>query len=72
MTVEWKKQRPKRIHLTFGSFSSIYSLGKKVNALFILALIPDGGSLVNLIDLSKIPIGIPLDGSADNNNLKFM
>jgi hypothetical protein len=43
-----------------------------VKALFILALIPDGGSFVNLIDLSKIPIGIPVDGYADNNNLKLI
>ena len=72
ITVEWKKQRPNRIHLTLGSFSSTYSLGKYVKALFILAFIPDGGSFVSLIDLSKIPIGIPVEGSADNNNLKLI
>lgn len=38
----------------------------------MFALIPDGGSFVNLIDLSKIPIGIPVEGSADNNNLKLI
>ena len=38
----------------------------------MLALIPEGGSLVNLIDLSKIPIGIPVDGSDDKSNLKLM
>ncbi len=38
----------------------------------MLALIPDGGSLVNLIERSKIPIGTPVDGYADNNNLKLM
>lgn len=37
----------------------------------MLAFNPVGGSFVNLIDLSKIPIGIPVDGSADKNNLKF-
>ena len=72
MTVEWKKQTANKIHLTLGSFSSIYSLGKYVKALFIFAFIPDGGSLVSLIDLSKIPIGTPVDGYEDNNNLKFM
>ena len=69
--VEWKKQRGNRIDLTFGSLSSISSLGKYVHALFIFAFKPFGGSFVNLIDLSKIPIGIPNDGSADKNNLKF-
>ena len=72
MTVEWKKHKPNKIHFTFGSFSSIYSLGKKVNALFMLAFNPDGGSFVSLIDLSSKPIGTPYDGSAERNNLKFM
>jgi len=43
ITVEWKKQRPNKIHLTLGSFYSTYYLGKYVKALFILALIPEGG-----------------------------
>lgn len=43
-----------------------------MKALFIFALIPDGGSLVSLIDLSKIPIGIPVEGSAESNNLKLI
>jgi hypothetical protein len=38
----------------------------------MLALIPEGGSFVSLIDLSKIPIGIPVEGSADKSNLKLM
>lgn len=38
----------------------------------MFALIPDGGSLVSLIDLSKIPIGIPVEGSAESNNLKLI
>lgn len=38
----------------------------------MLALRPAGGSLVNLIDLSKIPIGTPVDGSADRKSLKLM
>lgn len=38
----------------------------------MFALIPDGGSFVSLIDLSKIPIGIYVEGSADNNNLKLI
>lgn len=38
----------------------------------MLALMPEGGSLVNLIDLSNIPIGIPVEGSAESNNLKFI
>lgn len=62
MTVEWKKHNPNKIHFTFGSFSSTSSFGKYVNALFMFALIPDGGSFVSLIDLSKIPIGTPVDG----------
>jgi hypothetical protein len=33
-----------------------------VKALFMFALIPEGGSFVNLIDLSKMPIGIPSEG----------
>ena len=69
--VEWKKHKANRIDLTLGSLSSISSLGKKVQALFMLAFNPVGGSFVNLIDLSKIPIGIPVEGSADKNNLKF-
>ena len=72
ITVEWKKQSPNRIHFTFESFSSIYSFGKKVKALFILAFNPDGGSLVSLIDLSSKPIGTPSDGSAERNNLKLI
>ena len=43
-----------------------------MKALFMLAFIPEGGSLVNLIDLSKIPIGTPVDGYEDSNNLKFI
>ena len=72
MTVEWKKQSPNNIHLTFGSFSSIYYLGKYVKALFMLAFNPDGGSFVSLIDLSRRPIGTPSEGSADKNNLKLI
>ena len=72
MTVEWKKQRPNRMHLTLGSFSSTYSLGKKVNALFMLALIPEGGSLVSLIDRSNMPIGTPVEGSAESRRRKLM
>lgn len=37
----------------------------------MFALSPAGGSFVSLIDLSKIPIGTPVEGSADNNNLKL-
>ena len=72
ITVEWKKQRPNKMHLTLGSFSSTSSLGKKVKALFMLALIPEGGSLVSLMDLSKIPIGTPVEGYDDKSNLKLM
>lgn len=60
------------MHFTLGSFSSIYSLGKNVKALFMFALIPEGGSLVSLIDLSKIPIGTPFEGYAERRSLKFM
>lgn len=38
----------------------------------MLALIPDGGSLVSLIDLSRIPMGISADGSEERSNLKLM
>lgn len=38
----------------------------------MLALIPEGGSFVNLIDRSKIPIGIPVDGSDDKSSLKLI
>lgn len=38
----------------------------------MLALIPDGGSLVSLIDRSNIPMGISVEGSADSSNLKLM
>jgi hypothetical protein len=71
ITVEWKKQRPNRIDLILGSLSSISSLEKNYHALFMFARRPAGGSFVNLIDLSRIPIGIPSDGSADKNNLNF-
>ncbi len=37
----------------------------------MFAFNPVGGSFVNLIDLSKIPIGIPKLGSADKKSLKF-
>ncbi len=39
----------------------------------MFALSPAGGSFVSLIDLSKIPIGIPVLGSADKKrrNLGF-
>ena len=32
---------------------------------------PYGGSFVNLMERSKIPIGIFGEGSAERNNLKF-
>lgn len=38
----------------------------------MLALIPDGGSLVSLMDLSKIPMGTPVEGYADSKSLKLM
>lgn len=38
----------------------------------MLALIPEGGSLVNLIERSKIPIGTPDDGSAESSRRKLM
>jgi len=66
--VEWKKQRAKKILLIFGSFSSISSFGINYQAFFIFGLRPAGGSWVNLIDLSKIPIGIPVEGSADKKS----
>ena len=72
MTVEWKKHKPNNMHFTFGSFSSIYSLGKYVNALFMFAFSPEGGSFVNFIDRSRRPIGTPSEGSADKNNLKLI
>lgn len=71
ITVEWKKQRPNKIHLTLASFSSIYYLGKYVKALFIFALRPAGGSFVNFIERSNKPIGTPCEGSADKNSLKL-
>jgi hypothetical protein len=71
MTVEWKKHKPNKIHFTFASFSSISYLGKYVKALFMFALSPAGGSLVNLMERSNKPIGTPREGSADKNNLKL-
>lgn len=71
MSVEWKKQSAKKIDLILGSLSSISSLETKAQDLFMLALSPVGGSFVSLIDLSKIPIGTPLDGSADKKSLKL-
>ena len=38
----------------------------------MFALIPEGGSLVSLIDLSKIPIGTPVEGYAERRSLKFI
>jgi len=38
----------------------------------MLALNPAGGSFVSLIDLSKIPIGTPVEGSADKKSLKLL
>ena len=38
----------------------------------MLAFIPEGGSLVNLIDRSKIPIGIPSEGYEERSNLKLI
>lgn len=61
--VEWKKHKANKMAFYLGSASSISSLEKKVQALVMLALKPEGGSLVNLIDLSKIPIGTPKEGS---------
>lgn len=60
------------MHLTLGSFSSTSSFGKNIKARFMLALIPDGGSLVSLIERSRIPIGTPVDGSADRSRRKLM
>lgn len=53
------------------SFSSISSLGKYVQALFMLAFSPAGGSLVSLMVLSKMPTGMLLLGSADKNRRKL-
>jgi len=53
------------------SLSSKFSLGKNVQALCILALRPVGGSLVSLIDLSRIPIGIACEGLAERRSLKL-
>lgn len=72
ITVEWKKQSANKIHFNFESFSSTYSLGKKVKALFILAFSPAGGSFVSLIDLSSRPIGTSIEGSADKKSLKLI
>lgn len=57
--------------LILGSWSSISSLEKKVHPLVMFALKPVGGSFVNLMDLSKIPIGTPVEGSALRNNLNL-
>lgn len=38
----------------------------------MLALSPAGGSLVSLIERSRRPIGTPVEGSADKNNLKLI
>jgi hypothetical protein len=38
----------------------------------MLAFIPDGGSLVNLIDLSRIPMGTPYEGSDERRSLKLI
>ena len=57
--------------LSLTSLSSKFSLGKNVHALCIFALNPVGGSFVNLMDLSRIPIGIAVDGFADKRSLKF-
>jgi len=37
----------------------------------MFAFNPVAGSLVNLIDLSKIPIGTSIDGSADKKSLNL-
>ena len=65
--------------LTFESLSSNSSLMKKVKALFIFAFRPAGGSLVSLMERSRIPIGMtsyPVIGSGgagseERNSLKF-
>jgi len=38
----------------------------------MLAFIPEGGSFVSLIDLSKIPIGIPSEGYEERSSLKLI
>lgn len=43
-----------------------------MKALFIFAFIPEGGSFVNLMDLSNIPMGTPVEGSADSKRRKLM
>lgn len=60
--VEWKKHKANSIDFTLGSLYSISSLLKYYQAFFIFAFNPAGGSYVNLIDLSNIPIGTNLDG----------
>jgi len=37
----------------------------------MFAFKPEGGSSDNLIDLSRIPIGIPVLGFAERSNLKL-
>lgn len=54
-----------------GSLSSISSLETREKDLFMLAFNPVGGSFVSLIDLSRIPIGTPREGSADRKSLKL-
>ena len=38
----------------------------------MLAFMPEGGSLVSLIDRSRMPMGISVEGSAESSNLKLM
>jgi hypothetical protein len=47
------------------------SFGKKHQALYMFALRPLGGSLLSLIDLSRMPMGISLLDLAERSNLKF-
>jgi hypothetical protein len=46
-------------------------LETRAQDLFILALSPVGGSLVSLMDLSRIPMGTPLEGSDERKSLKL-
>ena len=63
----WKWHKPNKIPRVLVSNSSKSEGVNERKARFKLALIPEGASLVHLIEQSSIPIGTAVEGSEDKN-----
>merc|ERR1719399_2230475 len=67
----WKWHNPKRMPLVRPSSSSYSSRLNVQKACLMFAFKPEGGSLVSLMDLSRMPIGMEFEGSLLMKTRKF-